>query len=567
MAPKPTTIANRYQELGSAAEQCHTAMQVFRNDRGTFNLRRTFGLQREKLGKLTAPKGEHYVRIGDAKSSLKRAIDKTLDMVKRIHAEALLANTGRQRADFDAMQTYFQNQRDHWWSVARDYVRDQARKAKGVGRHGGLLNAPNVGAVVRYITRKRRYVVTGHDRSGASSLVALSGAVRGSAPSGVSHKSLVIDADQTVQFSGKLAGKLEARAAWEMGRQKWEALGKRHATVAAGPGKPPKGSEADAVRNILTASLALASDGRRLLALLQKFATEPTTEADDHELTRRLNLISRLHKPKQFAERMFPTETRAWTGLRTLMVQARGLGQPDEAAKHVHKAIGDLQKLIDRMSELARKHGPHAMPSGGLPPPGAKPIMPKLSADVPSKHALEQAARIVHDAWHKYLEQGVGTADGHGDENELDVRLDQARALGIQPAEEGRIAKLVKREFRQERARLQKQRDELAKVQAKRAALEKRAAQVEAREKARRDKAAAKVDRAAQRAQARELKSCLRHWTQAAERMLEARKHATNGHNHVDQQKRLEAASAAMSRARDAIELAINRGAEQRKLF
>ena len=75
-----------------------------------------------------------------------------------------------------------------------------------------------VGAVVRFRDRgaRRRYVVARvmHFGSGENAwtdyyLVALSGGEAGSGSSGIRREHVVLDADQTVQFKGAIARKLE----------------------------------------------------------------------------------------------------------------------------------------------------------------------------------------------------------------------------------------------------------------------------------------------------------------------------------------------------------------------
>jgi hypothetical protein len=67
------------------------------------------------------------------------------------------------------------------------------------------------GTVVRYAGRRRRFVVVARDIFGGLNLVALSGAFNGCAPSGAQAADLVVDEDQTVEFTGAKAGYLRGR--------------------------------------------------------------------------------------------------------------------------------------------------------------------------------------------------------------------------------------------------------------------------------------------------------------------------------------------------------------------
>jgi hypothetical protein len=572
MSRAAVTLANKLQTLGNIAEDAGNLLSLYPV---TAERVASLGNLIEQASRVRGSGKDERLRrrINDGARGLRDSIGKIKTTIQTAPAD-------RAREAVVQAREYFHDQRRHWWRAAEDYVKDQAamareqKRAKQEARPSGLLSKPRLGAVVHFHGRSRRYLVVGHDRKDSPnvSLVALSGAERGSAPSGVNFKDLAIDANQGRQFTGKLAHKLRGKAI------STATIGSRYGDTdpaevdqlvqllrASSPAAPaardersPAQVEADAGKQLHTQFVALASDAAEVVEVLRR-AVQRGRPIDDAALRRATMKLSGLHGPNPDARRLFRRYADHWTGFRTNFSQVRGLGQPDEAFRILQFQLGELERMRDRFgAELKRTYGKTAQSPIAVAPPAHQ---------RPTKAALEQAARIVHDSWHKYLEQQDRTPPGPYGINELDVDLDKARALGLDPKEEGRIVALVKREAWQERARKRKQRDEMLRLSAKAKAAEEKAARAEAAAKQKKARAESKIDRAALRAQVRFLKSALRKWTAAAEDVLRAQQQATLGHNHVDQQTRLKDCAAQMVRARDALETCLNRGMTQQPLF
>lgn len=75
-----------------------------------------------------------------------------------------------------------------------------------------------LGTVVRFARKgtRRRYVVASTDQFGLHTVVALSGAWRGSNSSGVAPADLAVDPDQTIRFEGKLEAQFRRNVAFAL---------------------------------------------------------------------------------------------------------------------------------------------------------------------------------------------------------------------------------------------------------------------------------------------------------------------------------------------------------------
>lgn len=92
-----------------------------------------------------------------------------------------------------------------------------------------------LGTVVRFARKgtRRRYVVASTDQFGQHSVVALSGAWRGSNSSGVAPGDLVVDADQTIRFEGKLEAQFRRNVAFALQLHKHAPWRETNAVIAA----------------------------------------------------------------------------------------------------------------------------------------------------------------------------------------------------------------------------------------------------------------------------------------------------------------------------------------------
>ena len=123
------------------------------------------------------------------------------------------------------------------------------------------------GQVVRFSDsrRRRRYVVTSVQNFGGVetvNMVALSGAVRGCAPSAVKVSELTLDADQSVEFTGASAAYLRNRygSAVALDRCREERENRAHAAALAAGEEP----DYDVMRRRAAIASKMISDELRL---------------------------------------------------------------------------------------------------------------------------------------------------------------------------------------------------------------------------------------------------------------------------------------------------------------